>query len=87
MECNSGYTTLARQLDQQVHDRAQLTHVFSAGNSGSTDCGYGAGSGWGNITGGHKAGKNVIAVGNLSHTDALAGSSSRGPAEDGRYKT
>lgn len=84
--CNSGYTTLARQLDQQVHEREQLTHVFSAGNSGGDDCGYGAGSGWGNITGGHKAGKNVIAVGNLSHTDLLAGSSSRGPAEDGRIK-
>ncbi len=84
--CNSGYTTLARQLDQQVHDREQLTHVFSAGNSGGDNCGYGAGAGWGNITGGHKAGKNVIAVGNLSHTDALAGSSSRGPAEDGRIK-
>lgn len=84
--CNSGYTTLARQLDQQVHDREQLTHVFSAGNSGGDDCGYGAGSGWGNITGGHKAGKNVIAVGNLTHTDVLAGSSSRGPAEDGRIK-
>lgn len=84
--CNSGYTALARQLDQQVHDRPQLTHVFSAGNSGTQDCGYGAGGGWGNITGGHKAGKNVIAVGNLSHTDGLAGSSSRGPAEDGRIK-
>lgn len=84
--CNSGYTTLARQLDQQVHDRPQLTHVFSAGNSGTSDCGYGAGSGWGNITGGHKAGKNVIAVGNLTHTDNLSSSSSRGPAEDGRIK-
>ena len=84
--CNSGYTSLARQLDQQVHDRPQLTHVFSAGNSGGDNCGYGAGAGWGNITGGHKAGKNVIAVGNLSHTDVLAGSSSRGPAEDGRIK-
>lgn len=84
--CNSGYTNLARQLDEQVYDRPQLTHVFSAGNSGGDDCGYGAGAGWGNITGGHKAGKNVIAVGNLSHTDALAGSSSRGPASDGRIK-
>jgi len=84
--CNSGYTNLARQLDQQIHDRPQLTHVFSAGNSGGDNCGYGAGAGWGNITGGHKAGKNVIAVGNLTHTDVLAGSSSRGPASDGRIK-
>lgn len=84
--CNAGYTTLARQLDQQIRQLPALIHVFSAGNSGSSDCGYGAGAGWGNITGGHKAGKNVVAVGNLSFSDALAGSSSRGPAEDGRIK-
>lgn len=84
--CNAGYTSLSQLLDQQVYDRPQLTHVFSAGNSGTDDCGYGAGTGWGNITGGHKVGKNVIAVGNLSSTDFLANSSSRGPAEDGRIK-
>ncbi len=84
--CNAGYTSLPRLLDQQVHDRPQLMHVFSAGNSGADNCNYGAGAGWGNITGGHKVGKNVIAVGNLSSTDVLAGSSSRGPAEDGRIK-
>lgn len=84
--CNAGYTSLPRLLDQQVHDRPQLMHVFSAGNSGSDNCGYGAGAGWGNITGGHKVGKNVIAVGNLTHTDILSSSSSRGPAEDGRIK-
>ena len=28
--------------------------------------GYGAGSGWGNVTGGHKQAKNVIAVANLT---------------------
>jgi hypothetical protein len=84
--CNGGYTTLARQLDQQVRQLPTLSHVFSAGNSGSDDCGYGAGAGWGNITGGHKSGKNVIAVGNLTSTDALNSSSSRGPATDGRIK-
>lgn len=84
--CNAGYTSLPRLLDQQVHDRPQLVHVFSAGNSGTSDCSYGAGAGWGNITGGHKVGKNVIAVGNLSSVDGLASSSSRGPAEDGRIK-
>ena len=84
--CNAGYTTLARQLDQQCRTLSALIHVFSAGNSGTSDCSYGAGAGWGNITGGHKAGKNVVAVGNLSYTDGLATSSSRGPAEDGRIK-
>ena len=64
----------------------RLLHVFSAGNSGSSDCGYGAGSTWGNVTGGHKQAKNVIAVGNLDYAASLASSSSRGPAADGRIK-
>lgn len=84
--CNGGYDSRARQLDQQTNNLQSLIHVFSAGNSGTTDCGYGAGSNWGNITGGHKSGKNVIAVGNLTATDALNPSSSRGPATDGRIK-
>ncbi|MCH2229362.1 MAG: S8 family serine peptidase [Crocinitomicaceae bacterium] len=84
--CNGGYDGLTSQLDEQVRTMPSLIHVFSAGNSGTSDCGYGAGSNWGNITGGHKSGKNVIAVGNLLSNDALAGSSSRGPATDGRIK-
>ncbi|HRZ76066.1 MAG TPA: S8 family serine peptidase, partial [Bacteroidales bacterium] len=63
-----------------------LMHVFSAGNNGTSDCGYGAGAGWGNITGGHKMGKNVVAVANLDYKDDLSSSSSRGPANDGRVK-
>lgn len=84
--CNSGYTTLTRSLDQQVRTYTSLIHVFSAGNDGTSDCGYGAGAGFGNITGGHKSGKNVIAVGNLTGISNLANSSSRGPATDGRIK-
>ncbi|MCO4814235.1 MAG: S8 family serine peptidase [Flavobacteriales bacterium] len=84
--CNGGYTSLAAQLDQQIRQMPALTHVFSAGNSGTEDCGYGAGAGWGNITGGHKVGKNVFCVGNLTRYDVIASSSSRGPAEDGRIK-
>jgi len=84
--CNAGYTTLSRDLDEQVDLYPSLIHVFSAGNNGTSDCGYGAGSGWGNVTGGHKIGKNVICVGNLTDEDVLANSSSRGPAEDGRIK-
>ncbi len=82
---NAGYTGLARNLDEQVRTMPELTHVFSAGNSnglGTTT----AGSQWFNITGGHKIGKNVIAVGNLTLTDGIAASSSRGPSEDGRIK-
>ncbi|MGD1843787.1 MAG: S8 family serine peptidase [Salibacteraceae bacterium] len=84
--CNAGYTSLARTMDLQVSTYDALMHVFSAGNSGTSDCGYGAGNTWGNITGGHKIGKNVIAVANLNLNDDLANSSSRGPAHDGRIK-
>lgn len=84
--CNGGYTSLTQQLDQQIRNYPSLIHVFSAGNNGTSDCGYGAGTGWGNITGGHKSAKNVIAVGNLTSTDGLNSSSSRGPATDGRIK-
>jgi len=74
---NAGYNTGARQVDQQIRQLPELMHVFSAGNSGS---------GFFTITGGRKAGKNVIAVANLSKTDVIASTSSRGPAADGRLK-
>jgi PKD repeat protein len=83
---NTGYTSFTRTVDQQTRQRPYLLHVFSSGNSGTSDFGYGAGVGWGTITGGHKMGKNVITVGNVTYTDALASSSSRGPAKDGRIK-
>lgn len=84
--CNGGYTTIARTVDQQTKDTPSLLHVFSTGNSGGTNCGYGAGNAWGTITGGHKQGKNVIATANVFFDGSLAGSSSRGPATDGRIK-
>lgn len=84
--CNDGYTANARTIDLQAVIYPNLFHVFSAGNSGTKDCSFGAGSRWGNITGGYKAGKNAIAMGNLSKVDVIAGSSSRGPSKDGRIK-
>jgi hypothetical protein len=84
--CNAGYTNFARRLDKDAFDNPLMLHVFSAGNNGSSNCGYGAGAGWGNVTGGHKQGKNVITVANFTRTDGLANSSSRGPANDGRIK-
>jgi subtilisin family serine protease len=84
--CNAGYTNRAATMDEQIRTMPELMHVFSAGNNGTSNCSYGAGSGWGNITGGHKMGKNVIAVANVRHTDTLNSSSSRGPAHDGRIK-
>jgi len=84
--CNAGYTSFTELADQQVNDFPTMIHVFSAGNDGNSDCGYGAGSGWGNVTGGIKIGKNVLCVANLDNEDSLASSSSRGPAADGRLK-
>lgn len=82
---NGGYTSLTSDLDEQVYDFPSLIHVFSAGNSNGNGT-TAAGSQWFNITGGHKTGKNVIAVGNLSNLDVISNSSSRGPSKDGRIK-
>jgi hypothetical protein len=84
--CNGGYTTGTQTVDQQIKNTPSLLHVFSAGNSGTSNCSYGAGAGWGNITGGHKQGKNVIATANVYFDGSLVNSSSRGPAYDGRIK-
>lgn len=84
--CNSGYTSLTQMVDQEIVQNPSLIQTFSAGNSGNSNCGYGAGAGWGNITGGHKIGKNVIAVANLYNNNTLVPSSSRGPSADGRIK-
>lgn len=84
--CGGEYTNDASAVDEQIRENPALIHVFSAGNAGTSDCGYGAGSGWGNITGGYKAAKNTIACGNLDYLGNLATSSSRGPAADGRIK-
>ncbi len=84
--CNAGYTSTTQRVDQQMIDNPSLMHVFSGGNSNNNNCGYGAGNQWGNVTGGHKQGKNVIAVANLFADGTLVNSSSRGPAHDGRIK-
>lgn len=84
--CNDGYTANAYTTDEQIHDHPGLMHVFSSGNMGNTDCNYGAGTLWGNITGGHKMGKNSICVGNVNELGELQNNSSRGPATDGRIK-
>jgi PKD repeat protein len=84
--CNAGYTSRSRTVDQQIKDNPTLMHVFSAGNDGESDCDFGAGPNWGNVTGGHKIGKNTIAVANLNYLGVPESSSSRGPVEDGRIK-
>lgn len=84
--CNAGYTANAATVDQQLFDNPTFLHVFSAGNSNNSNCGYGAGNQWGNITGGHKQAKNAIATANVFADASLVNSSSRGPAYDGRLK-
>lgn len=84
--CNAGYTGITQTVDQQIFDNKNLMHCFSAGNSNGGCSSYGAGNQWGNITGGHKIGKNVIATANLDAVGNLQTSSSRGPASDGRIK-
>ncbi len=84
--CNAGYTGATRTVDEQMNTYENALHVFSAGNSNNNNCGYGAGSQWGNITGGHKQGKNVIATANVFYDGSLVNSSSRGPGHDGRIK-
>ncbi len=84
--CNTGYTLTARIVEEQLYNNPALMHVFSAGNEGTSNCNYGAGPGWGNITGGHKVAKNAMAVANLRADGTLMGSSSRGPVHDGRLK-
>ncbi|MBK9630882.1 MAG: S8 family serine peptidase [Saprospiraceae bacterium] len=82
--CNAGYTAISQIVDKQIWENPSLLHVFSAGNSNNLDCGYGAGNQWGNITGGHKIGKNVLTCANLQVNAVIDGSSSRGPTRDGR---
>ena len=84
--CNAGYTNTTALVDQEIVNNPTLMQVFSAGNSNNFDCGYGAGTEWGNVTGGHKIGKNVIATANLDNNNVIVGTSSRGPASDGRIK-
>ncbi len=83
--CNA-YDAIASTGDQIAHQNPYLNFVFSAGNSGQSDCGYGTNAAWGTITGGFKQGKNTIACGNLDAYGVLDNSSSRGPSADGRVK-
>lgn len=90
--CGGVYTQTTQFIDRQVNQNPALLHFFSAGNNGKVSCGtYGNitapdGTRYGNITGGRKAGKNVMTIGNVFYDDRLLSSSSRGPTLDGRIK-
>jgi hypothetical protein len=82
--CNGGYNQNAKTVDLQIFENPTLMHVFSAGNGGGMDCGFGI---WfGNLAGGHLTAKNAIAVGAVTQFSILSGFSSRGPTSDKRLK-
>ncbi len=83
--CND-YDAFASMTDRIMHNLKYVCPVWSAGNNQGADCGYGAGTQWGNITGGFKQGKDVIACANLDAHEVVDASSSHGPAADGRIK-
>lgn len=83
--CNSPYDGDAQYSDQLTLSKPSLISVHSSGNSGNSTCG-GVANGFYTITGGYKAGKNVITVGNVKNSDFIDPSSSKGPTLDGRIK-
>jgi hypothetical protein len=85
--CYTGtYGSSGRSNDNLIRNNPTFMIAYSAGNIQTTDCGYGAGAGWGTTTGDVKQAKNVIAVGAVLTNDDLAWFSSWGPAPDGRIK-
>ncbi|MDR9398061.1 MAG: S8 family serine peptidase [Salibacter sp.] len=86
--CISGsatYNFAAATNDFLVRTNNNFMITYSCGNIGGSNCNsYGAGPGWGSITGLTKSAKNIFAVGAMNTNDQLTGFSSRGPAMDGR---
>src|SRR5437764_224146 len=83
------YGADAAAYDASVIARPSLTHIFSAGNSGtetSTTGTYTNVPGFANITGSFKMAKNIITVGHIDSLGIVLPLSSRGPAYDGRVK-
>ena len=82
---NATYNSGAALNDYLVRTYPTFMITYSCGNIGGSSCAsYGAGPGWGSITGLVKSAKNIFAVGALNTNDQLTGFSSRGPAKDGR---
>ena len=48
---NAGIYNISSEFgDQQLFENQNMMHIFSAGNEGANDHGYGAGPGWANVT-------------------------------------
>ncbi len=91
--CGGYYTSFARMVDEASVSSPKVGHIFSAGNSAIFSCSsayswivQADGRRYGNITGGLKAAKNGLVVGNIDENGALDFNSSLGPAADGRTK-
>lgn len=73
------YNTNSREQDINIANNPYFLHLHSAGNSQTVCTG-----GWGTTTG--KAAKNMMVVANVASNEAINGSSSFGPVNDGRLK-
>lgn len=83
------YGALANAYDQHAVQNPTILHVFSSGNSGTSNATsgvYTATPGYANITGNSKMAKNILVVGAADTTGRVVPFSSRGPAYDGRVK-
>lgn len=75
------YSATSRATDLNLNNFPGHLHVHSAGNSQTACTG-----GWSTITASGKSAKNNILVANITTAEALSGSSSCGPVQDGRVK-
>jgi len=81
-----GYNSGARNRDLMTATNPLIAVAYSTGNNGGSTgyAPYNGFSGWGNVTGATKHSKNNLNCANVNQFDIPAGSSSLGPASDGR---
>jgi hypothetical protein len=83
------YGNEATAYDASVLLNPTLLHVFSSGNSGTSNAAsgiYTASPGFSNLTGNFKSAKNILIAGATDSFGVVAPLSSHGPAYDGRVK-
>jgi hypothetical protein len=82
---SGNYDAWSQWADQIALDIPVLSNVFAAGNSGDEQCNNYP-QHYGTIFDGKTAAKNPIIVGRTDYNQVPSGSSSSGPAKDGRLK-
>jgi len=83
------YGIESQKYDIVCNNYPNIIHVFSSGNSGSSESDHGKYSGikgYANLTGMFKMSKNIITVGEINGKNQVKSISSKGPAYDGRIK-